>query len=483
MLRERILYLRSMLMLLDVAALTLSFIAAYLVTPLVRYVLIGGEHWWALQPFGPYLMVLAAVIPLWLLLYEKNRLYKGVEEKDALGLLTQCVIVNAIGLLLLSFPLFFGKMQFVSRLLIFHFVGFNTVSLFLTRIIFREEVERARTSEEQRENVLILGSRERARKAIRYFKKAKDHFRVLGCAELDASAVGECVEGTDVSVISTVGKLGEVVKRHAVDRVVVAIPTSCLRDFGELMTRMEMLGLNVDVLPERAILEFEAGETVWKTSLDGSGGLPALAFRWVEYEAGELVVKRLIDLAGSIVLLILLSPLFAVIAALIKYTSPGPVFYKSMRLGKGRKVFDCYKFRTMVADADERKQGLRHLNEKQGPFFKIADDPRLTRVGKFLRKYSLDELPQLWNVLKGDMSLVGPRPHPLDDFEQYSPDHIRRLKVTPGLTSLWAVEARSDPSFERNMELDLHYIRNWSLGLDMSILFRTVGAVLRGEGQ
>ncbi len=137
----------------------------------------------------------------------------------------------------------------------------------------------------------------------------------------------------------------------------------------------------------------------------------------------------------------------------------------------------------MVADADERKEDLSHLNERDGPFFKISDDPRITRVGKFLRKYSLDELPQLWNVLRGDMSLVGPRPHPLDDFKKYRPDHYRRLKTAPGITSLWAVEARRDPSFERNMQLDLYYINNWSLGLDITILLRTIPAVFKGEGR
>jgi lipopolysaccharide/colanic/teichoic acid biosynthesis glycosyltransferase len=136
----------------------------------------------------------------------------------------------------------------------------------------------------------------------------------------------------------------------------------------------------------------------------------------------------------------------------------------------------------MVADADLQKDKLRNENERNGPFFKMENDPRITRVGRWLRKYSFDELPQLWNVLRGDMSLVGPRPHPLDDYERYSIEHLRRLDVSPGLTGLWQVTARSDPSFEINMARDLEYIENWSLGLDLAILFKTIPAVLRAEG-
>jgi lipopolysaccharide/colanic/teichoic acid biosynthesis glycosyltransferase len=159
------------------------------------------------------------------------------------------------------------------------------------------------------------------------------------------------------------------------------------------------------------------------------------------------------------------------------------VFYRSRRVGRKAREFTCYKFRTMVADAEARKDDVRHLNERHGPFFKISNDPRLTRFGKFLRRYSLDELPQLWNVLQGQMSLVGPRPHPVDDYRQYTLDCLRRLDVTPGLTGLWQVSARRDPSFERNLALDLEYIETWNLWLDLKILLRTAGVVAKGEGQ
>lgn len=195
-----------------------------------------------------------------------------------------------------------------------------------------------------------------------------------------------------------------------------------------------------------------------------------------------LFLKRIMDVVLSMIVLVLFCPLMVVIAIAIKLESPGRAIYRSRRVGKCGRKFDCYKFRTMVAGSDRLKENLRRLNQRRGPFFKIADDPRVTRLGRFLRKYSLDELPQFWNVLKGDMSLVGPRPHPLDDVERYSPWHHRRLAVKPGLTGLWQVTARADPSFETCMVLDLGYIRSWSLLLDCRILMRTIPAVLAGEG-
>ncbi len=194
-------------------------------------------------------------------------------------------------------------------------------------------------------------------------------------------------------------------------------------------------------------------------------------------------LKRVLDLSVASLALIALAPVLAAIAALVKLSSPGPVFYCAYRAGHKRRLFRCYKFRTMVSNADELKAGLRPNNERSGPCFKIAADPRITRLGRYLRRYSLDELPQLWNVVRGEMSLVGPRPHPIDDVAAYEVAHLARLEVTPGITGLWQVTARRDPSFLRGMELDLEYIRNWSLGLDLRILLRTFAAVARGSGE
>jgi exopolysaccharide biosynthesis polyprenyl glycosylphosphotransferase len=211
-------------------------------------------------------------------------------------------------------------------------------------------------------------------------------------------------------------------------------------------------------------------------------GLPLLSVRDHQRPECRLALKRSLDFVLAICGLIALSPLLALIAAFIKCNSAGPVFYCAPRTGRKGRRFVCYKFRTMVPDADALKDELRVRNEREGAFFKIGNDPRITRIGRFLRRYSLDELPQLWNVLLGDMSLVGPRPHPVDDVSRYKLQHLQRLDFVPGITGLWQVTARRDPSFERNVELDIEYIKNWNLWLDVRILCKTVSAVFEGSG-
>jgi exopolysaccharide biosynthesis polyprenyl glycosylphosphotransferase len=211
-------------------------------------------------------------------------------------------------------------------------------------------------------------------------------------------------------------------------------------------------------------------------------GVPLFKVRDHQRPEYRLALKRCLDFAIAFCGLIALSPLLVLIAACIKRDSRGPVFYLAPRTGRKGRRFICYKFRTMVPDADALKNELRGRNEREGAFFKIGNDPRITKLGRLLRRYSLDELPQLWNVLLGDMSLVGPRPHPVDDVSQYELHHLQRLDFVPGITGLWQVTARRDPSFERNVALDVEYIKNWNLWLDVRILCKTVSAVFEGSG-
>jgi len=185
---------------------------------------------------------------------------------------------------------------------------------------------------------------------------------------------------------------------------------------------------------------------------------------------------------GAAVILTLVSPILALVALLIRLDSPGPILYGAERTGAKGRAFRCYKFRSMVSNADSLKANLKSQNQREGPIFKMVDDPRITRIGRFIRRYSLDELPQLWNVLLGDMSMVGPRPHPVEEVNHYELHHYRRLDMKPGITGLWQITARHSPSFELNMHLDLTYIENWSLRLDLRILLSTVRVLFRPEG-
>ncbi len=277
-------------------------------------------------------------------------------------------------------------------------------------------------------------------------------------------------------VIGRVSDLARLARTAFVDEVILAAP----RDRNltlQVLQEARRLRLDVELVPELFGCKPSASE------VDRVGELPVICLHSERLPTAALVLKRLVDVAASGLALLALSPLLAAIAALIKLDSPGPVFYSALRAGRKARPFRCCKFRTMVTNADDLKLHLRQQNQRSGPFFKITHDPRITRVGRFLRHYSLDELPQLWNVLKGDMSLVGPRPHPLDDFAEYEIEHLARLDVTPGITGLWQVTARRDPSFQRGMELDREYIRTWSLVRDVQILLKTVAAVVHGSGE
>jgi exopolysaccharide biosynthesis polyprenyl glycosylphosphotransferase len=275
-------------------------------------------------------------------------------------------------------------------------------------------------------------------------------------------------------VVGRTNELAQLARTGFVDEVILAAPHD-----RELTLRVlraaRQLRLDVKMAPDLFGCELTR-------EAERIGGIPLFSLHEERLPVAGLWLKRALDMAGAGTALVLTAPLLVLIAMCIRFDSNGPVIYAALRAGRKGRPFRCYKFRTMVRDADALKQGLRKRNQREGPFFKITDDPRVTRFGRILRRYSLDELPQLWNVLKGEMSLVGPRPHPLDDFSGYAIEHLPRLDVTPGITGLWQVTARRDPSFEAGLNLDVEYIHRWSLGMDLRILLRTAGAVLRGSG-
>ena len=220
----------------------------------------------------------------------------------------------------------------------------------------------------------------------------------------------------------------------------------------------------------------------WNARVEYIGQFPTIPLHRREFPRGAFLLKRIMDVVLSIFVLLLVSPIMIAIAIAVRTGSKGPIFYRAQRIGRKGRTFTCFKFRTMVVDADRLRKDLAHLNEREGVLFKISNDPRITKTGALLRKYSLDELPQLFNVLIGDMSLVGPRPPIAAEVEQYDIAHLRRLDVLPGMTGLWQVEARQDPSFDSYISLDTAYVENWTLLLDLRILARTIGVVVGGTG-
>lgn len=233
------------------------------------------------------------------------------------------------------------------------------------------------------------------------------------------------------------------------------------------------------------VLQFGSGKTEDAVgSIASSRENQRAASVFVAQSLSQWIGKRVFDVAFSLLALLFVSPILLLIAILIKLDSPGPVIYVSQRVGRNGIYFSFYKFRTMVQDADSMRSALAHLNKRSSAaLFKIADDPRRTQIGRFLRRYSLDEVPQFWNVLLGDMSLVGPRPCLPSEYRNYTAEQRRRLEITPGITGLWQVESRTDPSVEAYFAKDLYYVENWGFELDMKILLRTVVVVLSGNGE
>jgi exopolysaccharide biosynthesis polyprenyl glycosylphosphotransferase len=275
-------------------------------------------------------------------------------------------------------------------------------------------------------------------------------------------------------VLGRIEDLAQVARAHFVDELWIATtyPYDLVR---RMIQEAKQHHLDVRIAPDL----YGSNNHV---SVHAVGGVPLLTLSEQKTPDFQLFCKRCLDVAFGVILLFIAAPIMGFCALLVHWDSPGPILYRARRMGRKAVPFVCYKFRTMRKDADEFKERLRTINERRGATFKIGSDPRITRIGRFLRRYSLDELPQLWNVLIGDMSLVGPRPHPLDDFARYTLGDLRRLDVAPGLTGLWQIMARQDPSFERNVSLDLEYIEKWSLWLDFRILLKTSGVVLRGSG-
>jgi exopolysaccharide biosynthesis polyprenyl glycosylphosphotransferase len=315
--------------------------------------------------------------------------------------------------------------------------------------------------------VLVVGNEEDRARVRRTMEDAPGAYVLAGEVDLGDG-------GTEIPFL--------VALRGALDRTgargVVLVGAERLQDDDllELLHSVRLRGVALRVVP--GALALMRGRIILSEGM----GLPLLEVHYPTLDNTQRALKRTLDAVVSVVGLALLSPLFLAVAVAIRLDSPGPVLFRQKRVGADEKVFLCYMFRSMQEEAERRQRELEALNEAQGPVFKMRDDPRVTRVGRFLRRWSIDELPQLVNVFKGEMSLVGPRPLPVRDFLRMEEAHKRRLGAVPGMTGYWQTSGRSDLSFEEMVRLDLYYIENWSLSFDLKIILKTLGAILRREG-
>ncbi len=390
------------------------------------------------------------------------------------GLNEQRITVQAglIAGLLLCGTLYLARAEEVSRIAMVLLVVFSTALLCVRRALWRRMVYKRYREGLETRNVLIVGAG-RVAHALRNHLESLRHlgFRFKGFVALTEREA----ESGDSDIIGDVRNCLQLARSLFVDEIFFSVPAE-----KKLVIALveEARGVGIDV---RVVPDLYDG-LAWNAPVEYIGQFPTIPLHRRDLAIGAFLLKRAIDIAGAMLAILVGWPVFLAIAIAIKLDSRGPVLYRAQRTGRKGRTFTCYKFRTMCVDADRLKKDLEHKNERSGILFKISNDPRITRVGKFLRKYSLDELPQLINVLRGDMSLVGPRPPLASEVEQYDIAHLRRLDVLPGMTGLWQVEARQDPSFDSYISLDTAYVENWTLWLDLKILARTVGVVLSGTG-
>jgi len=358
----------------------------------------------------------------------------------------------------------------IPRSIVFMTIALVTVALGVRRLIYRAMLYRRFKLDIGTRNVLIVGTGPEVQ-ALRYDLEKLRHlgYSLKGFVQLGSSRSG--AHADDV-VLDT---LFQQTRKHFVDEIFFT--AGCEREVVQrVLERAREQGVCLRIVPDLY------GGLARNSPIEYIGPLPTIPLHSVQVPELRLVLKRAFDIVLSIGTLLALSPLLTAIAAAIKLDSPGPVFYPSERLGKKGRVFRMVKFRTMVENAERRKAELQHMNERDGVLFKVSNDPRITPLGRFLRKYSLDELPQFWNVLKGEMSVVGPRPPFASEVQQYKLDHLRRLDVMPGITGLWQVQGRQDPSFASYVSLDVRYVDNWSIWMDFQIILRTIVVVFAGTG-
>lgn len=408
-----------------------------------------------------------------------NNVYSSMRRKTYRVIAKELTVAHVqAGTLILSFVFIFKVME-TSRQLVLTYLLCSIFLVLLRRVATKFVLVRLRVKGYNLRNILIVGTALRGKKFARLLLNYRHlGHRVAGFLSHDENDIGKIVRWTGSKIVGSFDDLDSYLKDNPIDEVVFAVTDNNMswKKMQEALLICEEYGVNISILPAFFNMRFS------KLEVEEVGGQNVITFLTHNKRPLSSIIKQATDTLVSSILLLLLSPLMIGIAIAIKFDSPGPVLFVQERCGQNGRTFKFLKFRSMCIDAEERKRELFKYNEMSGPIFKMQHDPRVTKVGGWLRKYSLDELPQFINVFRGDMSLVGPRPPLPCEVKEYERWQRRRLSVKPGITCLWQVSGRNKIDFENWMHLDLKYIDNWSLKLDFYLLLRTLPAVVKGSG-
>lgn len=425
--------------------------------------------------FSDYFTLLFLVIIVWSLMFYLNGMYQSMRTRSFFQILWIIIKSYFFASFISGTLIFLFRMENISRLffVVFIILSFVFILAEKTAVFFTSRYVRQRGYNFRR--ILVVGKGSRAAGFIdRINQHPEWGIRIMGVVDDEPDRKVE--NNKTMNFVGNLDDLPQILHKYAIDEVVFLVPRLRLNHLNEAVTICETEGVKATIALD--LFNMRIARTR-PTELDG---LPLLTFETVGAKEWELFIKRAIDLIFSGLAIIILFPLMLIAGILIKVTSRGPVFYIQKRLGLNGRKFDLYKFRTMYKDADKKLSELKELNEVDGPVFKIKKDPRITPIGKILRKFSIDELPQLFNVFVGHMSLVGPRPPIPEEVDQYKGWQRRRLSMRPGITCLWQIRGRNKLSFKEWMKLDLEYLDNWSLWLDIKILIKTIPVVILGIG-
>ncbi|MBN1994892.1 MAG: undecaprenyl-phosphate glucose phosphotransferase [Anaerolineae bacterium] len=426
-------------------------------------------------PYRVYLPFVAIFTLLLVWVYRQHGIYRLRHQISWFDEFYAIVNGTTTGIVIIIVFIFIYQPTFYSRA-IFIYAGCLAMAILslsrLLKVMLLRQMRRQGVGVKQ---VLIIGAGEIARTVMRAIVANRDlGFNIIGFLD-DHPTRGE----TDIGRFKALGgvdKLADILSSWPVEEVIITLPWQYHRKILSIMAQCERKNVRVRIVPDLFQI------TLNHMQVDEIAGVPMIGIKEVGISGLSQFLKRMIDMVFSALVLVISAPLMALIALMIKMDSPGPVFFSQERVGKMGQRFTLYKFRSMVENAEEQRQALEALNEADGPLFKIKQDPRATRLGRQLRRLSLDELPQFYNVLCGEMSLIGPRPAIPAEVEQYQEWQKRRLEVSPGITGMWQVSGRSDLTFDEMALLDIYYIENWSPALDAKIFLQTIPRVIFGNG-